>query len=441
MICKNNAILNLLAGICIFISCSTIQQPKSEGANRNKMPGKVMSTDSKPDEFLETLLKSYPQYFDDIVKNPKDKNVQIIYTQINRGANGVANLQNHYFNVNAGNYFYPASTVKLPIVLLALQKLNELKYNGINRNTTMLTETAFSGQSAIFNDPTTIDGKPTIAHYIKKILLVSDNDAYNRLYEFLGQEYINNEMKKKGYADVQILHRLNIFLTEDENRNTNPVKFYDDSGKVLYSLAQQKSNLKYTARKDSLGKGYYAGGKLVKSPMDFSKKNRIGLEDLHKILISLLMPDKVNAAERFNITEDDRLFVLKYMSQYPSESFYPPYAADTANYWPTYCKFLFYGAQKIKPVEDIRIFNKVGDAYGHIIDVAYIADFKNKIEFFVSAIMYCNSDGILNDDKYDYESVGMPFMKNLGKVIYDYELKRNYKIRPNLSPLLFAYDK
>lgn len=441
MICKNNAILNLLAGICIFISCSTIQQPKSEGANRNKMPGKVMSTDSKPDEFLETLLKSYPQYFDDIVKNPKDKNVQIIYTQINRGANGVANLQNHYFNVNAGNYFYPASTVKLPIVLLALQKLNELKYNGINRNTTMLTETAFSGQSAIFNDPTTIDGKPTIAHYIKKILLVSDNDAYNRLYEFLGQEYINNEMKKKGYADVQILHRLNIFLTEDENRNTNPVKFYDDSGKVLYSLAQQKSNLKYTARKDSLGKGYYAGGKLVKSPMDFSKKNRIGLEDLHKILISLLMPDKVNAAERFNITEDDRLFVLKYMSQYPSESFYPPYAADTVNYWPTYCKFLFYGAQKIKPVEDIRIFNKVGDAYGHIIDVAYIADFKNKIEFFVSAIMYCNSDGILNDDKYDYESVGMPFMKNLGKVIYDYELKRNYKIRPNLSPLLFAYDK
>ena len=441
MICKNNAILNLLAGICIFISCSTIQQPKSEGANRNKMPGKVMSTDSKPDEFLEALLKSYPQYFNDIVKNPKDKNVQIIYTQINRGANGVANLQNHYFNVNAGNYFYPASTVKLPIVLLALQKLNELKYNGINRNTTMLTETAFSGQSAIFNDPTTIDGKPTIAHYIKKILLVSDNDAYNRLYEFLGQEYINNEMKKKGYADVQILHRLNIFLTEDENRNTNPIKFYDDSGKVLYSLAQQKSNLKYTARKDSLGKGYYAGGKLVKSPMDFSKKNRIGLEDLHKILISLLMPDKVNAAERFNITEDDRLFVLKYMSQYPSESFYPPYAADTVNYWPTYCKFLFYGAQKIKPVEDIRIFNKVGDAYGHIIDVAYIADFKNKIEFFVSAIMYCNSDGILNDDKYDYESVGMPFMKNLGKVIYDYELKRNYKIRPNLSPLLFAYDK
>lgn len=441
MICKNNAILNLLAGICIFISCSTIQQPKPVAVNRNKMPGKVISTDSKPDEFLETLLKSYPQYFDDIVKNRKDKNVQIIYTQINRGANGIANLQHHYFNVNSNNYFYPASTVKLPIVLLALQKLNELKDKGINRNTIMLTETAFSGQTSVFNDPTTIDGKPSIAHYIKKILLVSDNDAYNRLYEFLGQEYINTEMKKKGYADVQIVHRLNIFLTEEENRSTNPVKFYDDNGNILHSQAAQKSNLKYTVRKDSLGKGYYSGGRLVNRPMDFSKKNRIGLEDLHNTLISLLFPEKLKATERFNITEDDRLFVLKYMSQYPTESFYPPYAADTVNYWPTYCKFLFYGAQKIKPVEDIRIFNKVGDAYGHIIDVAYMADFKNKIEFFVSAIMYCNSDGILNDDKYDYESVGQPFMKNLGKVIYDYELKRSYKIRPNLSQLLFAYDK
>jgi hypothetical protein len=271
--------------------------------------------------------------------------------------------------------------------------------------------------------------------------LVSDNDAYNRLYEFLGQEYINAEMKKKGYADVQILHRLNIFLSEEENRRTNPVTFYDSNNNILYEQPEQKNTVKYDLRKDSLGKGYYTGGKLINSSMDFSKKNRISLEDLHRILISLVFPDKVKAGERFNITEDDRQFVLRYMSQYPTESIYPPYAADTVNYWPTYCKFLFYGAQKVKPVDHIRIFNKVGDAYGHMIDVAYFADFKNKIEFFVSAVIYCNSDGILNDDTYDYDNIGKPFMKNLGKVIYDYELNRKYKIKPDLSPLLFAYDK
>ena len=433
MSCKNNAMPKLLAAIAIFISCSTTKQPRNMYNNPNAVQADTT--------FLPLLLKNNPSYFDDILKNYKDWNVQIIYTQINRDANGIPNLAHHYFNVNAGNYFYPASTVKLPIVLLALQKLNALKDKGINMNTTMLTETAFTGQTAVFNDPSNTDGRPTIAHYIKKILLVSDNDAYNRLYEFLGQEYINAEMKKKGYASVQILHRLNIFLTEEENRNTNPVKFYDADSKLLYEQPQQKNSAKYSLRKDSLGKGYFKADKLINTAMDFSKKNRVSLEDLHKILISLVFPDKVKATERFDITEEDRLFVLKYMSQYPTESLYPPYAADTANYWPAYCKFLLYGAEKGPLPEGIRIFNKVGDAYGHLIDVAYIADFKNKIEFFVSAVIYCNSDGILNDDKYDYKTIGLPFMKKLGKVIYDYELKRTYKIKPDLTPLLFEYDK
>lgn len=270
--------------------------------------------------------------------------------------------------------------------------------------------------------------------------MVSDNDAYNRLYEFLGQDYINAELSKKGFANVQILHRLNIFLTETENRRTNPVKFYDTTGKLLYEQAAQNNTAKYALRKDSLGNGYYAAGKLINKPMDFSKKNRLGLEELNKILTGIVFPDKFKASERFNISEDDRLFVLKYMSQYPTESLYPPYAADTANYWTTYCKFLFYGAEKGRPDDNIRIFNKVGDAYGHMIDAAYIVDYKNKIEFFVSAIIYCNSDGILNNDKYDYDSIGRPFMKNLGRVIYDYELKRKYKIRPDLSSVLFSYD-
>ena len=128
------------------------------------------------------------------------------------------------------------------------------------------------------------------------------------------------------------------------------------------------------------------------------------------------------------------------MSKYPNESTSPKYSLP--DYYPAYCKFLFYGADDKKTIDpNIRIFNKVGDAYGQMIDVAYIADFKNKIEFFISAVIYCNSDGILNDDKYDYDTIGKPFMKNLGKVIYDYEMKRTYKIRPDLSPLLFTYDK
>jgi hypothetical protein len=327
------------------------------------------------------------------------------------------------------------------VVLLALQKLNELKDKGIDINTTMITESAFSGQSSVYNDPTAVDGRPSIAQYIKKILMVSDNDAFNRLYEFLGQDYINAQLHKKGYEDAQILHRLDIFLSAEENRRTNPVKFIDSTGHTIYAQPGQINKTKYSERKDSLGIGYYRGDKLVKSPMNFSGKNRISLTDLHNILVSLVFPDQVLATQRFNITNTDKEFVMKYMSQLPTESKYPQYADDTLHYWPAYAKFLLFGNEKGKLPSNIRIFNKVGDAYGQVIDVAYVVDMVNHIEFFLSAEIYCNSDGILNDDLYDYNTVGFPFMKHLGQVIYDYELKRERKIKPDLSPFVFKYDK
>ena len=67
--------------------------------------------------------------------------------------------------------------------------------------------------------------------------------------------------------------------------------------------------------------------------------------------------------------------------------------------------------------------------------------FDKKIEFFLSATIYCNKDGILNDDIYDYETIGFPFMKNLGQLIYGLESKRSRKIIPDLSPFIFEYDK
>jgi len=88
------------------------------------------------------------------------------------------------------------------------------------------------------------------------------------------------------------------------------------------------------------------------------------------------------------------------------------------------CKFLFYGSEKVKPQSNIKILNKVGDAYGFLTDVAYITDSVNNVEFMLSATILCNKDGIFNDNQYDYDTIGFPFMKQLGKLIYDYELKR-----------------
>ena len=121
----------------------------------------------------------------------------------------------------------------------------------------------------------------------------------------------------------------------------------------------------------------------------------------------------------------------------PPESKWPEY--DTTEYHDNYVKFLYYGAAKEKPEPGLRIFNKIGDAYGFMIDAAYFADFDHRSEFILSAVIYSNSDGIFNDDKYDYETVGKPFMRNLGRVIREYELQHPGKHQPDLSAFEFNY--
>lgn len=91
--------------------------------------------------------------------------------------------------------------------------------------------------------------------------------------------------------------------------------------------------------------------------------------------------------------------------------------------------------------EGVRVFNKVGWAYGFLTDASYIVDFKNKVEYMLTATIYVNSDGILNDDKYEYETVGHPFLYQLGQTIYQYELTRKRPYQPNLSAFRIKYEK
>jgi hypothetical protein len=91
--------------------------------------------------------------------------------------------------------------------------------------------------------------------------------------------------------------------------------------------------------------------------------------------------------------------------------------------------------------DHVRVFNKVGWAYGCLTDVSYVVDFRNNIEFMLTATIYVNADGILNDDKYEYDTVGWPFMNKLGQTIYSYELTRPRKYKPDLSAFQLEYRK
>jgi hypothetical protein len=403
-----------------FFNCANMQAQNNIGAN---------------DSLLIALMKQNPNNYASLLADPGQYRIQILYTQINRDKNNIPHFKDYSYRLNPNEYFYPASTVKFPLSVLALEKLNDLKITGLNKATTAIYDSVTARQEIIYNNPYAIDGRQTIEQAIKEVLVVSDNNAANRLYEFLGQEYIHSQLANKGYPEVYIRNRLELGRTPLENRQTQSVQFYDANNKLIYTQPAQNNTSKLPYYNVLIGNGYLNGqDSLINAPLNFSEKNRISLSDLHHIMQSVIFPDQIPKKQQFNLSNEDRNFLLQWMHTTPTESSYPTY--DSSEYYPAYAKFIMLGSEKGPIPSNIKIFSKAGDAYGFLLDNTYIIDTDAKVEFMLSAVIYVNADGILNDNTYDYRTIGLPFMKNLGNTIYNYELSRKRAFRPNFDNLL-----
>ena len=391
------------------------------------------------DAFLERMLKKHPQRFSKILKARDQYELQILYTKIDRDKKGQPQFTTYRYGVDANRYFYPASTIKLAAAALALEKLNNLHIEGLNKYTTMLTLAERPSQSQVLRDTTAENGLPSIAHYIRKLLLASDNDSYNRLYEFLGQQYFNETMHAKGYVRFRALHRLETSLSNAENRYTNPIRFVEGD-RIIFDQKGAYCETDYTVPTPILkGKAYRSGNTIINQPMDFSDKNAFDLAEQQLFLRNLVFPELAPDQQRLNLTEDDYRFLYQYMSQLPIETEYPDHYSEIMN--DADVKYLLFGKTRKRIPRQIRSFNKSGEAYGYLLDNTYIADFEMGVEFLLAAVIYCNEDQVLNDDKYDYDTIGYQFMADLGKTVLEYELARKRNDRPDLQKFEVEYDK
>lgn len=406
--------------VCIVISTVAYAQPKTDNL------------------LIKLLQQDTSAAVRKVISDPQAYRLQIIYTQIDRDKHNNPSFKNYNFNVDPSNYFNPASTVKLPLALLALEKLNNLHIKGVNKYTTLQIDSSYAKQTTALTDSTSENNLPSIAHYIKKVFLISDNDAYNRLYEFIGQQTINRQLHNKGYKDIRITRRFT-GMNEEENRHTNQIRFIDKNNQLIYTqLPAYNTDSFDFSHTIKIGKAHYnRNDSLVNEPIDFSKANSLPLESQQQILQAAMFPESVPRHQRFDLHKKDYAFLYRYLSQYPSETNYPKY--DTSQYYDSYVKFYFQNESRQMP-KDVRVFNKVGWAYGFMTDVSYVADFKNKIEYMLTATIYVNSDEVLNDDKYDYDFVGVPFMYRLGQIIYHYDLERNRQYQPDLKKFKITYE-
>ena len=381
---------------------------------------------------LDSLLKTNPQLAR-VATNPQYE-LQIIYTQIDRDAQNRPTFTPHTYHLNPQQYFNPASLVKLPVVALSLEKLNDLNKAGLNRRTIMATGTAYRCQTPVpFAAPADSDQAATVGNYIKRMLLVSDNVAYNRLYEFLGQQVLNERLIQLGHPNVRITRRFAPCDTA-ANRYTNPISFHTLQGDTIYKQFAQYNPTPYTSPLGRVLKGHahQAGGHIIPTPYDFTTANHLPLPDITAILQSILFPESVPITQQLHLTSDDFAFLRYYLHATPHESGFHLYTPT--RYFDAYKKYLYYGRNpEIPQQSDLRIYNIVGMSHGYLADIAYFADSLHQSEFMLSAVLYVNQNGVVNDGTYEYDNIGEPFLAQLGRQIQQYEAQRPRQFHPDLS--------
>jgi hypothetical protein len=408
---------SILCCLLLFAACAT---SKKGTANKGNNP-------------LDKILKD-PQLQQVLTKN-KVFEVQIVLTQIDRDARQKPHFTTWQFNVDSLQYFYPASTVKMPLALLSLEKISQLRKSGyprISSATAYELDSLRPFQHAYRTEPQAPEGKPTIEQDVRAIFAVSDNDAYNHLFDFLGRGYINATLRDKGYAHTGIMHRF--YSAQRDQKWAQPFRFVDKSGRSILEEKEKEDKTEYTNPNKGLkkGKGYIGSDdKLVETPFDFSSKNWFALTDMERMLRAILFPDAMPEQARFQIGKEDLTMLHRSMGLFPREFDYPKY--DEKDHWDGYVKFFLYGDTKDRQSGQVRSFNKVGEAYGTLTDVAYIVDPATGTEFVLAATILCNSDGIFNDDAYDYDNIGFPFLAQLGKKVLEHEQKRPKKVKPDLN--------
>ncbi len=367
-----------------------------------------------------------------VLAHPAAYRLQILYTRVRRDAAGRPHFRSYGYRLRPREYFYPASAVKLAAAALALEKLRALRAQvpNLRPESPMLTDSAFAGQTAVRRDASAASGRPNIANYVRKALIVSDNDAYNRLYEFVGPAELNAGLARLGLRHSRLVHRLSVGDQEPGSRHTNPVAFFADTAatQVLYRQAAAYYGgawPKALLRQGSIGRAHLSGEQLVNSPLDFSQKNTFPLPDLQRMLRAVLFPETGPPRQRLRLAPDDYALLRQALSQLPRESVHPRY--DAAHYPDTYTKFLLGGGGTTPLPPGVRVYNKIGQAYGFLIDNAYIIDEAKGVEFLLSAVIYVNANGVLNDDQYEYDTIGFPFLRDLGLRVYQAECRQKLR--------------
>lgn len=372
---------------------------------------------------LAEVLSSSPA-LEPLLAAAEEHRLQVVVGEVVEDDAGRAHLQQTTYRAG-DEYFYPASTVKLFAAVAALEYLDELRREtglAIDVDTPLVIHPLRDGDPIDDADPDNIDGGTiTVRLQIRELFLVSDNTAFNRLYDLVGQERLNATIRRAGIDSARIVQRLSLPRSDEENLTSPRVDFIGED--FRYSLPRRRSAPQPEGDPPAglrVGEAHVTSSGLVEGPMDFTPKNQIALADLQRGLCMIVRPDvdcrgTGAGGGGFSLRHEDREILLEAMSRLPRQSTNPVY--DSEEYPDDSVKFVLPGVRRLVPDDEVAVYNKAGWSYGFTIENAWIVDRRTGDGFFLATTLYTNANATLNDDEYEYEEVAKPFIADLAEVI------------------------
>ena len=350
-------------------------------------------------------------FLKEIIKEKEDYEIQILLTKIDQ-YNSKVDFQEYKYQLDDNKYFYPASTIKLPIVVLALKKINELRSKG--SEITLKSKIVLNYKDD-YSELVIRDSITSFQNLIADVFLVSDNSASNILIDFIGYNYFNHEMENAGFDKTYLNHKFN----PDPYVNST-WQISDLYNNIISSINDNQKIIKADEKTNGLEKGErrYFKGEILDESLNFSEKNRSSITDMHNLIKYIFYPEIFDSTNTFNLNVEDYDFLRYWMSRFTYEDIGEKFIGDE-NFFETYNKFFIHGDEQSVSNEQIRVYNKIGQAYGTSIDNGLIKNYQDNIEFILTATIYTNKNKVINDNVYEYDDIAVPFLAKLSRAIYN----------------------
>ena len=350
-------------------------------------------------------------FLKEIIKDKEDYEIQVLLTKIDQ-YNSQVDFQEYKYQLDDNKYFYPASTIKLPIVVLTLKKINELRSKG--SEITLKSKITLNYKDD-YSELVIRDSITSFQNLIADVFLVSDNSASNILIDFIGYNYFNHEMENAGFDKTYLNHKFN---PDPYVNSTWQISDLDNN--IISSINDNQKIIKADEKTNGLEKGErrYFKGEILDESLNFSEKNRSSITDMHNLIKYIFYPEIFDSINTFNLNVEDYDFLRYWMSRFTYEDIGEKFIGNE-NFFETYNKFFIHGDEQSVSNEQIRVYNKIGQAYGTSIDNGLIKNYQDNVEFILTATIYTNKNKVINDNLYEYDDLAVPFLAKLSRAIYN----------------------